>query len=58
MTSCVGAAVGVKLTPEQARLCMVDDLQEILTPQAIAYARARGNTRKPLMLNFKSGRNL
>ncbi len=39
----VGAAVGVPLSDEQAKLCMVDDLSEILTPLATAYARARGN---------------
>ncbi|XP_005108469.1 bifunctional purine biosynthesis protein ATIC isoform X4 [Aplysia californica] len=39
-----GAAVGVPLSPEQAKLCMVDDLQE-LSPLAIAYARARGADR-------------
>ncbi|CAH1772657.1 unnamed protein product [Owenia fusiformis] len=40
-----GAAVGFPLSTEQAKLCMVDDLLEILTPQAIAYARARGADR-------------
>uniref|UniRef100_A0A182IMK8 Bifunctional purine biosynthesis protein ATIC n=1 Tax=Anopheles atroparvus TaxID=41427 RepID=A0A182IMK8_ANOAO len=40
-----GAAVGVKLSPEQARLCMVDDLLDELTPLATAYARARGADR-------------
>ena len=37
-----GAAVGVPLSPEQARLCFVDDMMEELTPLATAYARARG----------------
>ena len=37
-----GAAVGTTLSDEQARLCMVDDLQDQLTPLATAYARARG----------------
>ncbi|CAB4022901.1 Bifunctional purine biosynthesis PURH [Paramuricea clavata] len=40
-----GAAVGVPLSPEQAKLCMVDDLYDILTPVATAYARARGADR-------------
>ncbi|BES97701.1 bifunctional purine biosynthesis protein [Nesidiocoris tenuis] len=40
-----GAAVGVSLSPEQAKLCMVDDLYERLTPLATAYARARGADR-------------
>lgn len=40
-----GAAVAVPLTPEQAKVCMVDDLIEQLSPLAIAYARARGADR-------------
>lgn len=40
-----GAAVGESLSPEQAKVCMVDDLYEQLTPLAIAYARARGADR-------------
>jgi len=40
-----GAAVGVPLDHTQAKLCMVDDLFEQLTPLAIAYARARGADR-------------
>lgn len=40
-----GAAVGVPLSPEQAKLCMVDDLFDDLTPLATAYARARGADR-------------
>lgn len=40
-----GAAVGTPLSPEQAKLCMVDDLSDQLTPLAIAYARARGADR-------------
>ncbi|ESO91937.1 hypothetical protein LOTGIDRAFT_217098 [Lottia gigantea] len=39
-----GAAVASSLSPEQARLCMVDDM-EGLSPLAIAYARARGADR-------------
>ncbi|XP_049843034.1 bifunctional purine biosynthesis protein ATIC isoform X1 [Schistocerca gregaria] len=40
-----GAAVGVPLTKDEARLCMVEDLLEQLTPLATAYARARGADR-------------
>lgn len=40
-----GAAVAVPLTPEQAKVCMVDDLLEHLSPLAVAYARARGADR-------------
>uniref|UniRef100_A0A023EV17 Bifunctional purine biosynthesis protein ATIC n=1 Tax=Aedes albopictus TaxID=7160 RepID=A0A023EV17_AEDAL len=40
-----GAAVGVPLTMDQAKLCMVDDLFDSLTPLATAYARARGADR-------------
>lgn len=40
-----GAAVGTPLSHEQAKLCMVDDLYETLTPLATAYARARGADR-------------
>jgi len=40
-----GAAVGVPLTDDEAKLCMVDDLRDRLTPLAIAYARARGADR-------------
>ena len=40
-----GAAVGVKLSKEQAKLCMVDDMFDSLTPLAAAYARARGADR-------------
>lgn len=38
-----GAAVGVPLTEEEARVCMVHDLMKDLTPLATAYARARGH---------------
>ena len=38
----LGAAVGVELSREQAKLCMVEDMYDSLTPLAIAYARARG----------------
>lgn len=41
---CVGAAVGVPLTEEEARVCMVHDMLPDLTPLATAYARARGQT--------------
>ena len=40
-----GAAVGVPLTVEEAKLCMVEDMIESLTPLATAYARARGADR-------------
>ncbi|KAF5306760.1 hypothetical protein FQA39_LY01518 [Lamprigera yunnana] len=40
-----GAAVAVPLTSDQAKLCMVDDLIDQLTPLAVAYARARGADR-------------
>ncbi|XP_065053193.1 bifunctional purine biosynthesis protein ATIC-like [Rhopilema esculentum] len=40
-----GAAVGVELTNDEAKLCMVDDLIGQLTPLANAYARARGADR-------------
>ncbi|CAD5122779.1 DgyrCDS11186 [Dimorphilus gyrociliatus] len=36
-----GAAVGVPLTPDEAKVCMVGDMFERLTPLATAYARAR-----------------
>lgn len=37
-----GAAVGICLSDEEAKLCMVDDMTNKLTPLATAYARARG----------------
>jgi len=40
-----GAAVGCPLSMEQAKLCMVDDIFDMLTPLATAYARARGADR-------------
>ncbi|XP_020377621.1 bifunctional purine biosynthesis protein PURH [Rhincodon typus] len=40
-----GAAVGVPLTEEEARVCMVHDKYKALTPLATAYARARGADR-------------
>lgn len=40
-----GAAVGVALSKDQAKLCMVEDMMDSLTPLAIAYARARGADR-------------
>lgn len=40
-----GAAVGNPLSADEAKLCMVDDLKEILTPLGAAYARARGSDR-------------
>ena len=38
----VGAAVGVELDDVEAKVCQVDDIKDILTPLATAYARARG----------------
>lgn len=40
-----GAAIGIPLSIDEAKLCMVDDLHDILTPLACAYARARGADR-------------
>ncbi|CAG9795156.1 unnamed protein product [Diatraea saccharalis] len=40
-----GAAVGLPLTEEEAKVCMVVDLLPKLTPVASAYARARGADR-------------
>lgn len=40
-----GVAVGVPLSIEEAKLCMVDDLFHSLSPLATAYARARGADR-------------
>ncbi|XP_013392064.1 bifunctional purine biosynthesis protein PURH [Lingula anatina] len=40
-----GAAVGVPLSAEEAKVCMVDDIKDDLTPLATAYARARGADR-------------
>lgn len=40
-----GAAVGVPLSSEEAKVCMVDDVLATLSPLAIAYARARGADR-------------
>ena len=41
----LGAAVGVPLTADEAKLCMVDDLSSELSLLAVAYARARGADR-------------
>ncbi|XP_030828511.1 bifunctional purine biosynthesis protein PURH [Strongylocentrotus purpuratus] len=40
-----GAAVGVPLSAEEAKVSMVDDMIDTLTPLATAYARARGADR-------------
>lgn len=40
-----GAAIGLPLSENEAKLCMVDDVQDTLTPLACAYARARGGDR-------------
>ncbi|KAA0722724.1 Bifunctional purine biosynthesis protein PURH [Triplophysa tibetana] len=42
-----GAAVGVPLSEEEAKVCMVNDMIQDLSPLATAYARARG-TSSPL----------
>ena len=39
-----GAAVGVPLSEEEAKVCMVSDMLQDLTPLASAYARARGQS--------------
>ena len=39
----IGAAVGIPLSQEEAQLCMVNDM-EGLSPLAVAYARARGQS--------------
>nr|CAH7712977.1 unnamed protein product [Callosobruchus chinensis] len=40
-----GAAIGLPLDKTAAKLCMVDDIYDQLTPVATAYARARGADR-------------
>ncbi|XP_016323343.1 bifunctional purine biosynthesis protein PURH-like isoform X2 [Sinocyclocheilus anshuiensis] len=40
-----GAAVGVALSEDEAKVCMVIDMLQDLTPLATAYARARGSDR-------------
>lgn len=40
-----GAAVGVPLSEEEAKVCMVNDMLKDLSPLATAYARARGSDR-------------
>uniref|UniRef100_A0A6Q2WXY6 Bifunctional purine biosynthesis protein ATIC n=1 Tax=Esox lucius TaxID=8010 RepID=A0A6Q2WXY6_ESOLU len=40
-----GAAVGVPLCEDEAKVCMVNDMLKDLTPLATAYARARGSDR-------------
>lgn len=40
-----GAAIAIPLSREQAKLCMVEDLYDKLSPIATAYARARGADR-------------
>uniref|UniRef100_A0A5F9CM92 Bifunctional purine biosynthesis protein ATIC n=1 Tax=Oryctolagus cuniculus TaxID=9986 RepID=A0A5F9CM92_RABIT len=40
-----GAAVGIPLSEDEAKVCMVHDLYQTLTPISIAYARARGADR-------------
>ncbi|XP_054977636.1 bifunctional purine biosynthesis protein ATIC [Sorex araneus] len=40
-----GAAVAIPLSEDEAKVCMVDDIFQTLTPIATAYARARGADR-------------
>ncbi|XDV14506.1 hypothetical protein PO909_014748 [Leuciscus waleckii] len=40
-----GAAVGVPLSEDEAKVCMVNDMLNDLTPLSTAYARARGSDR-------------
>uniref|UniRef100_A0A672KD27 Bifunctional purine biosynthesis protein ATIC n=1 Tax=Sinocyclocheilus grahami TaxID=75366 RepID=A0A672KD27_SINGR len=40
-----GAAVGIPLSEDEAKVCMVNDMRQDLTPLATAYARARGSDR-------------
>ncbi|KAI7811349.1 bifunctional purine biosynthesis protein PURH [Triplophysa rosa] len=40
-----GAAVGIPLSEEEAKVCMVNDMIPDLSPLAAAYARARGSDR-------------
>ncbi|KAK9980542.1 hypothetical protein ABG768_000140 [Culter alburnus] len=40
-----GAAVGIPLSEDEAKVCMVNDMLQDLTPLATAYARARGSDR-------------
>ncbi|KAF7655282.1 hypothetical protein LDENG_00058330 [Lucifuga dentata] len=40
-----GAAVGVPLSEQEAKVCMVSNMLQDLTPLATAYARARGSDR-------------
>lgn len=37
--------MGVPLTEDEAKVCMVHDMMKDLTPLATAYARARGQSR-------------
>nr|KAF6449671.1 5-aminoimidazole-4-carboxamide ribonucleotide formyltransferase/IMP cyclohydrolase [Molossus molossus] len=40
-----GAAVGIPLSEDEAKVCMVYDMHKTLTPLSTAYARARGADR-------------
>uniref|UniRef100_A0A2K6GG70 Bifunctional purine biosynthesis protein ATIC n=1 Tax=Propithecus coquereli TaxID=379532 RepID=A0A2K6GG70_PROCO len=40
-----GAAIGIPLSEDEAKVCMVNDLYKTLTPISTAYARARGADR-------------
>lgn len=47
-----GAAVGVPLSEDEAKVCMVNDMLQDLTPLATAYARARGENVCPCIFIF------
>lgn len=49
-----GAAVGVALSEEEAKVCMVHDMLKDLTPLATAYARARGTSHARMTLYIAS----
>ncbi|ELW49199.1 Bifunctional purine biosynthesis protein PURH [Tupaia chinensis] len=48
-----GAAVGIPLSEDEAKVCMVYDLYQTLTPISTAYARARGYEEEALKILSK-----
>ncbi|KAM5126968.1 bifunctional purine biosynthesis protein ATIC-like [Callospermophilus lateralis] len=44
-----GAAVGIPLSEDEAKVCMVYDMYKTLTPISTAYARARGEIEKEMI---------
>lgn len=42
--------MGIPLSEDEAKVCMVHDLYQTLTPISIAYARARGQTKGVFVL--------